>query len=211
MYKTFMIIPLLFFFSPVCATLAPSHAFNLQSAPDSIQLTSPFFANNEKIPGEYTFSQEDFSPPLTWTNIPPATKEFALIVEDPDATTPDPLDHWLLYKIPPTTTALSPRIPHGEKLSNGMLQGTNHFNTIGYTGPTLTRHAGTHHYHFTLYALDRPLSLDPAATVADFREALANHIWPKAHSSAHTPAKRWSKMIHHRVRRDRREYAKIKR
>ena len=177
MSKFLYTIPLLFL--AACAPLAPTHAFTAQSAPDTIQLTSSAFAAKEPIPDEYTASQEDFSPPLAWTNLPAATRELALIVEDPDAITPDPIDHWLLYKIPPTTTALPPRIPHGEKLSNHMYQGTNHFNTVGYTGPALTRRAGTHHYHFTLYALDHPLALDPGASIADFREALANHILAK--------------------------------
>src|SRR5690349_9760953 len=36
------------------------------------------------------------SPPLAWSGAPPATKSFAVILEDPDAPNPKPFVHWVL-------------------------------------------------------------------------------------------------------------------
>jgi Raf kinase inhibitor-like YbhB/YbcL family protein len=159
-----------------CAAHDESHSQGMQSAPETIKLTSTAFANDQRIPDEYTFSQENFSPPLAWSNVPARTRELALIVEDPDTPTLQPAAHWLLYKIPPTMTALPARVALGAKLADGLRQGNNSFDTVGYAGPSLVRHAGTHHYHFTLYALDRRLELDPGASATELREALGSHV-----------------------------------
>jgi len=43
---------------------------------------------------------------LRWGNAPANTKSFALLMEDPDAKTPKPYVHWVLYNVPPETTRL---------------------------------------------------------------------------------------------------------
>ena len=72
----------------------------------SIVLQSPAFKQNHLIPKKHTGDGEDVSPPLGWSGIPGAAKELALVVDDPDAPTPEPWVHWLLYKIPPSTSNL---------------------------------------------------------------------------------------------------------
>jgi len=174
MYKIFFLIPCLCLAG--CGARNPAGARPEPVPADSIRLTSPAFANNAPIPEEYSFNQENYSPPLAWAQVPAGTKELALLAADPDATTPEPLVHWLVYKIPPTMTGLPARVARAPDLVGGLRQGTNSFGTVGYAGPALARHAGTHHYRFTLYALSQKLDLDGTATAAEFRSALGNHV-----------------------------------
>lgn len=51
----------------------------------AFSLTSPAFRDGERIPARYTADGENFSPPLQWSDPPPGTKSFAIVVEDPDA------------------------------------------------------------------------------------------------------------------------------
>ena len=68
-------------------------------------LTSSAFTHGAAVPSKYTCEGADVSPPLAWSGVPPGTKSFALIVDDPDA--PDPRApkktwvHWVLYNLPP--------------------------------------------------------------------------------------------------------------
>ena len=129
----------------------------------AIIITSSAFKNNQPIPRKYTGEAEDVSPPLSWSNVPAQTKELALICDDPDAPTPEPWVHWLIYKLPPGTAELPEAVPPERTLKTpaGAMQGTNSFNKIGYGGPLPPKGHGVHHYHFKLYALSKPLPLQP--------------------------------------------------
>src|SRR5438105_2711590 len=72
----------------------------------TLDVQSSAFQQNHQIPRKHTGDGDDVSPPLSWSGIPATAKELALVVDDPDAPTPQPWVHWLLYKIPPTTTSL---------------------------------------------------------------------------------------------------------
>src|SRR5215475_13750855 len=65
----------------------------------SLTLSSTAFRNNEPIPQKFTGEGIDVSPPLAWDGVPAQTKEFALICDDPDAPTPEPWVHWVIYGI----------------------------------------------------------------------------------------------------------------
>src|SRR5205085_3671831 len=65
-----------------------------------IQLSSDAFAHGEPIPTRYTADGRSDEPPLRWSGVPPQAQSLAVIVEDPDAPTPQPFVHWLLYCIP---------------------------------------------------------------------------------------------------------------
>jgi Raf kinase inhibitor-like YbhB/YbcL family protein len=93
---------------------------------------------------------------LRWSDIPPNTKSFALICEDPDV----PLGvftHWALYNLPPTVTELPEGVSAERRLANGAIQGQNDFKHIGYRGPCPPPKDGAHRYFFRLYALDAEL------------------------------------------------------
>ncbi len=144
----------------------------------SLTLESTAFPHNQAIPRKYTGDGQDISPPLSWSDPPPGTHELALLVDDPDAPTPEPWVHWVLYKIPPELTALPEGVAPSLRVSQpgGLWQGKNSWGKVGYGGPAPPRGHGLHHYHFKLYALDKPLTLDPGEGKAALLGALAGHV-----------------------------------
>lgn len=151
----------------------------------TLVLSSSAFEPNRDIPAKYTADGEDISPPLHWEGVPEGTREFVLICDDPDAPTPDPWVHWVLYKIPGSIRSLPEGIPPKERLDQppGALQGVNSWHTgqrIGYRGPSPPPGSGVHHYHFKLYALDAPLDLPPGATKQEVLQAMEGHVLAQA-------------------------------
>lgn len=143
-------------------------------------IQSAAFASGAPIPQKYTGEGPDMSPPLTWAGAPAGTVEFALIVDDPDAPTPEPWVHWVIYKIPATATALGAGVARTASLAEpaGALQGVNSWtsNNVGYRGPMPPVGHGVHHYHFKLYALDAALPLAAGATKAQVLAAMQGHV-----------------------------------
>src|SRR5256885_14226934 len=125
-------------------------------APATIEVRSGAFAPRRKIPGRFTAYGEGISPPLSWRGVPAGTRSQVLIVEDPDAPTPEPFVHWLMYNIPPETRSLPEGIPPKPRLDDprGAVQGVNSRGSIGYFGPAPPRGDPPHHYHFQIFALD---------------------------------------------------------
>lgn len=145
----------------------------------SIVVQSSAFKQNHSIPKKYTGDGDDVSPPLAWSGAPSTTREFALVVEDPDAPTPEPWVHWLLYKIPATTTSLPENVLPSLRVASpaGALHGTNSWpKGIGYRGPAPPKGHGLHHYHFRLFALDAPLELAPGVDKAALLAAVEEHL-----------------------------------
>lgn len=140
----------------------------------NIQISSAAFAEGQPIPDQHTCTGPDVSPPLTWTNAPAGTKSFALIADDPDA----PMGtwvHWVIYNLPPATTALAENTPPSPELPNGAKQGINDFRQIGYGGPCPPR-GKPHHYFFKIYALDTTLNLKSGATKKELLKAMNGHV-----------------------------------
>jgi Raf kinase inhibitor-like YbhB/YbcL family protein len=144
----------------------------------SLQITSDAFGDGGPIPRKYTGDGEDLSPPLHVARIPDGAKELALIVDDPDAPRDEPFVHWVMYKIPAGQKDLPEAIPASARPTSppGVMQGTNSFGKVGYGGPSPPPRHGTHHYHFHVYALDRPIDarggLDKTALLA----AMSGHV-----------------------------------
>lgn len=136
-----------------------------------ISLSSTAFSDKGKIPEIYTCQGQDYSPPLSWENIPPKTLSLALIVEDPDAPTKEPFVHWIAWNINPASQGLSENTLAADK---NIVQGMNNSNKIGYKGPCPP--SGTHRYYFKLYALDTKLELAAGASKADLEKAMQKHI-----------------------------------
>jgi Raf kinase inhibitor-like YbhB/YbcL family protein len=139
----------------------------------ALTLSSPAFTNDSNIPSKFTCDagQPNPSPALAWTDAPAGTKSFALIMHDPDAPMAGGFTHWVLFDIPATTMAL----PEGFQAGSVGVSGNSGFRRAGYGGPCPP--TGTHHYHFTLSALDVPtLGLQAGATKADVEKAIAGHV-----------------------------------
>ncbi len=90
---------------------------------------------------------------------PSSARELALIVDDPDAPTPEPWVHWVIYKIPVTTEGLAEGVPPVAQpgFPPTALQGKNSWGSLGYRGPAPPKGHGVHRYFFKLYALGKEL------------------------------------------------------
>ncbi len=73
----------------------------LDGAVPALRLTSPAFADGGRIPPRFTADGEGVSPPLIWGEAPEDAASLALIVEDPDAPSPQPLVHAIVWDIGP--------------------------------------------------------------------------------------------------------------
>jgi Raf kinase inhibitor-like YbhB/YbcL family protein len=144
----------------------------------SLKIVSRAFTHGKFIPDKYTCNGKNVSPPLEWTDVPNATKELVLIVDDPDAPS-GTFVHWLLYGIQPAESALDEGVSaETASLPNGARQGLNGFHKIGYAGPCPP--SGTHRYYFHLYAIDSNLNLSPKANREQVDEASKQHILEEA-------------------------------
>ena len=141
-------------------------------------IQSPEFGNNEVIPKRFTGGGDDVSPQLTWSSVPEAATELAIICDDPDAPSPEPWVHWVIYKILASTVGLPESIAKRESLTEpvGALQGKNSWDRIGYGGPAPPPGSGVHHYRFKLYALDTMLNVGPGLNKDRLLAAMQGHI-----------------------------------
>jgi Raf kinase inhibitor-like YbhB/YbcL family protein len=144
----------------------------------SITISSSAFSHNEPVPRKHSGDGEDVSPALAWSDVPAEAKELALIMDDPDAPTPQPWVHWVIYKISPTFTELPEAIAETQTLAvpEGALQGKNSWGTLGYRGPAPPQGHGVHHYHFKLYALDTELDVQPGLNKDQLLRKMQGHI-----------------------------------
>jgi hypothetical protein len=147
-------------------------------------LTSPAFPDGGEIPQKYTQSVPNpISPKLEWTNVPPNTVSFVLLMHDPDVsrekTTTDQL-HWLMFNIPGTARELPEAVPQDAKLPDGAVQAKNAGGVIGYRGPGAPAVGPHHHYTMELFALDTKIDVSDDPGRADVLKAIDGHILAKA-------------------------------
>jgi len=147
----------------------------------AIQLTSTAFGEGERIPAKHTGEGEDVSPPLAWSGVPEGTKELALICDDPDAPTPQPWVHWVIYKIPADCRGLPEGVAQTLHLEEpaGALQGANSWpngENLGYRGPMPPPGHGVHRYFFRLCALGAELATEPGMDKVALLEKISGDI-----------------------------------
>ena len=144
----------------------------------SLTVQSSAFVQGRAIPRRHTGDGEDLSPPLTWSSLPPGTRELAMIVDDPDAPSAEPWVHWVIYGIPVAPAEVAEGVHQKERppFPAGATQGVNSWGTIGYRGPAPPRGHGVHHYRFTLHALDTPLGLRASLDKRGLLEGIAGHV-----------------------------------
>ncbi|MGH7820814.1 MAG: YbhB/YbcL family Raf kinase inhibitor-like protein [Candidatus Binatia bacterium] len=153
------------------------------AAAGSFHFESDAFADGTEIPAEHTCDGADRSPALKWDGAPGKTKAFAIVMEDPDAPG-GTFVHWLAYNIPDAARALGASVPAEDDLGDGTRQGTNGFEKIGYSGPCPPR-GERHTYVLRLYALSKPLDLEPGAKRDAVVEALEGKILAEAEWKGH--------------------------
>jgi Raf kinase inhibitor-like YbhB/YbcL family protein len=150
-------------------------------------MTTTAFEDGGVIPNKYTQASENpVSPALNWSQVPPGTQSFVLLLHDPEPvmgrSAKMDVTHWLVWNIPGTSTGL-PEGFGGEEHSDGSHQVSLRSN--GYMGPG----AGPgpyHHYTFELYALDTKLDVpqgtpqQAAQTRTAVFDAMDGHVLGKA-------------------------------
>ena len=131
-----------------------------------LQLTSTTFENNATLPLSMILNSPgctsngtmggNESPELSWTNVPPRTHSFAVIVYDIDAA----FTHWGIFNISADTRELPQNAgkkgsPAGAQIWNDFVAGPE------YDGPCppTTIQPVRHRYVVTVYALDRDLTV----------------------------------------------------
>jgi len=148
----------------------------------TMTIVSPAFVHNQAIPVRFTADGADVSPPLTWSGAPAGAREFALIVDDPDAPGDEPWVHWVIYKIPADRAGWPEGVAKVKAPGDpaGAVQGKNSFGKIGYGGPSPPRGHGVHHYHFQLYALKASLNLTDSLTKQQLLAAIQGQVMAQA-------------------------------
>lgn len=144
----------------------------------TLAVTSTAFATNGRIPMQFTGDGQNDSPPLAWAGVPDGAKELALICDDPDAPTPQPWVHWLIYRIRAGAGGLPKAVAAKQPLDEpaGTLQGMNSWDQIGYGGPAPPRGHGMHRYRFQLFALDSELDVESGLDKAALLAAMSGHV-----------------------------------
>ena len=140
-------------------------------AAGALRVSSPQIAPGGAIPQVYSSYGRSLSPPLHWSRGPAGTKSYALIIEDPDAGSPTPFIHWMMWNVPAGVTTLAESaVPAGAAQGKLMFVGT-----VGYMGPHPPP-GGPHHYHIQVFALDRALDLPDGTERAQLVGAMSGHV-----------------------------------
>jgi Raf kinase inhibitor-like YbhB/YbcL family protein len=118
------------------------------------------------LPGRFTCAgSRVLSPPINWSGEPKGTRSIAIVVDDSDAPI-SPYVYWLVFDIlPPTSAIQEGELPPGAKQARG---------SAGYDryDPPCPGASG-HDYRFTVYALNRVLSLPNGTSLMSAWRAIA--------------------------------------
>lgn len=138
-----------------------------------MEILSPAFLNNGKIPKKYTCDGEGVNPPLEIADVPENAASLALVVDDPDAPVAGGFVHWTLWNISPET-----KIIPENGIPEGAIQGLTSSNEKGFVGPCPP--SGTHRYFFKLYALDTRPDLPAESGRDEIEKEMEGHVLGRA-------------------------------
>jgi Raf kinase inhibitor-like YbhB/YbcL family protein len=138
--------------------------------PKVLTVTSPDFSSGGKIPKRHAKEPEgeNVAPKIRWTGVPDDAKEIVLICDDPDAPTSEPWVHWVVFRIPGNATEID--------RADGILEGKNSWKELGWGGPLPPPGSGAHRYRFTVYATDKPVTLNAGASKHEVLAAIRGHV-----------------------------------
>lgn len=121
------------------------------------------WADGGTIDTRFTCNGANVSPAISWIGASQNAVEVALVVTDTDA---DNFVHWVIAGLDPK----NPSVSEGS-VPVGAIEGANGFSTaaapsVGWKGPCPP--AGTtHHYRFSLYALEQQIELPTGSSAED--------------------------------------------
>ena len=148
-------------------TAPPATTTPATTGPTELEFAIADIDDGGTIPTEFTCDGDNDAPVVTVESTPAGTVQLALIVDDPDAPTPDPFVHWVVYGLPADVT----EITDGDDAAT---YGVNDVPTEEWFGPCPPDGDGPHGYEFTLFALDDELELEPGLDGRDVEEAIAD-------------------------------------
>lgn len=143
-----------------------------------MHLTSSDFSPDGELPTFNPCEGADHAPGLVWVEVSPATKSFALILDDPD--TPNPAArkmawlHWVVHNLPASARGLAP----GPVLPAGAHDRLSDWKQPGWRGPCPP--IGRHRCFFKLYALDAMLADLKQPTEAPLEQVMQAHVLARA-------------------------------
>ncbi|HSR10108.1 MAG TPA: YbhB/YbcL family Raf kinase inhibitor-like protein [Thermodesulfobacteriota bacterium] len=147
-----------------------------------MKVESSAIKDGGKIPVQYVTTAaggKNTSIPLSWTDVPPGTKSFALSIVDPHPVAQNWV-HWLVINIPADAVSLEEGAS-GKKMPAGSMELKNSFGRPGYGGPQPPRGSGEHPYVTTVYALSvEKLNLPAGTSLSDFKKAIEGKILQSA-------------------------------
>lgn len=138
------------------------------NAPQTINLTSSVFKNNEFVPVEYTCDGVNVNPPLNIANVPEMAKSLVLVIDDPDSPA-GTFTHWLVWNIDPNIKEIKEN-----SIPEGAIEGITTWGSQGYGGPC--PQARGHRYFFKILALDEKLNILFSADINQVMKAVENHV-----------------------------------
>lgn len=140
----------------------------------SLQLTSPAFQLDGRIPIDYTCNGRNVSPPLSIAGVPEDAGSLVLIMDDPDAAkepagSGKTFNHWVLYNIDPVDQEIEENtLPASARAGNNSRGGTGYIAPCPPTFP--------HAYYFRLFAVDSKLQLPDGSSKQDILKVIKGHI-----------------------------------
>lgn len=150
------------------------------NAPDQLVISSPAFAEGHPIPSTFSAEGGNVSPPLRWIGLPEETRSLVLLVEDPDAPTPEPFVHWIVY-----LSALAGQqgsLPEGfssEAAHEGVIEGANSTLKRGWTGCAPPKGDTAHRYHFQFFALNAAPEMEEKIGRTELFKKMEGHVVAK--------------------------------
>jgi Raf kinase inhibitor-like YbhB/YbcL family protein len=121
---------------------------------DRLAITSPDFTALGPIPAKFSGYHENLTPRLEISGAPEGTVELAVVCHDPDAPLPHGFTHWTVYGLAADAASV-------DTDAEGVRVGPNGIGEPGWAGPMPPAGHGVHHYHFSVYALNRPVEGTP--------------------------------------------------
>ena len=158
--------------APAAKPVALSMVTPMSATP--LPVSSLAIGAGQRIADRNTAFHEGLSAPLAW-GAAAGVQSWVLMVEDPDAETPQPFLHWLAWNIPASTVSL-PEGLTAAATPPGMVEGLNGKGAPGWVAPQPPAGTGDHHYHFEVFALDTTLSLPATASRDDVVAAMKGHV-----------------------------------
>ena len=143
---------------------------------ENITVTSTAFQNGGAIPKRYTGRGDDVSPDVSFGELSDKAQSIAIVMDDLD----HPIgayNHWVMWNIPASFTAIPEGVPKGETVASlgNAVQGRSEYGGKHYYRGPLPPF-GTHRYVFRVYVLDCYLSLDTGANKAALLTAMEGRI-----------------------------------